>query len=25
VTDEVDLAAWQAASSINSGETAVLP
>jgi prepilin-type processing-associated H-X9-DG protein len=25
VTDEVDLVAWQAASSINSGETAVLP
>ena len=25
VTDDVDLAAWQAASSINSGETAVLP
>jgi|688.fasta_scaffold34138_4 prepilin-type N-terminal cleavage/methylation domain-containing protein/prepilin-type processing-associated H-X9-DG protein len=25
VTDDVDLAAWQAASSINLGETAVLP
>jgi prepilin-type N-terminal cleavage/methylation domain-containing protein/prepilin-type processing-associated H-X9-DG protein len=25
VTDDVDLAAWQAASSSNSGETAVLP
>ena len=25
VTEDVDLAAWQAASSINSGETAVLP